>query len=80
MEVTVTDKEEAIERLNKAIIQLSGEAEQTKVQMERVQRLEQELQQFIQKHGDLSGQTSSITAEDKRHVGGNSLPFMRMEC
>ena len=38
MEVTVTDKEEAIERLNKAIIQLSGEAEQTKVQMERVQR------------------------------------------
>ncbi|AYB42377.1 M23 family metallopeptidase [Paenibacillus lautus] len=73
MEVTVTDKDEAIERLNKAIIQLSGEAEQTKVQMERVQQLEQELQQFIEKHGNLPGQTSSIAEEDKQHVGGEFI-------
>ncbi|MGG3281755.1 M23 family metallopeptidase [Paenibacillus solani] len=73
MEVTVTDKDEAIERLNKAIIQLSGEAEQTKAQMERVQQLEQELQQFIQKHGSLSGQTSSIPDAAKEHVGGEFI-------
>lgn len=73
MEVTVTDKDEAIERLNKAIIQLSGEAEQTKVQMERVQQLEQELQQFIQKHGSLSGQTSSIPDVNDQHVGGEFI-------
>lgn len=73
MEVTVTDKDEAIERLNKAILQLSGEAEQTKAQMERVQQLEQELQQFIQKHGSLSGQTSSIPDGAKEHVGGEFI-------
>lgn len=73
MEVTVTDKDEAIERLNKAILQLSGEAEQTKAQMERVQQLEQELQQFIEKHGSLSGQTSSIPDEAKEHVGGEFI-------
>lgn len=73
MEVTVTDKDEAIERLNKAILQLSSEAEQTKAQMERVQQLEQELQQFIQKHGSLSGQSSSIPDGTKEHVGGEFI-------
>ncbi|GAB6926993.1 M23 family metallopeptidase [Paenibacillus sp. JCM 10914] len=73
MEITVTDKNEAIERLNRAIIQLSGEAEQTKIQMERVQQLEVELQQFIEKHGQLSGQTSYSTEDDAHHVGGEFI-------
>ncbi|MEK3784492.1 M23 family metallopeptidase [Paenibacillus sp. FSL R5-0810] len=74
MEVTVSDKDEAIERLNKAIIQLSGEAEETKAQMERVQQLEQQLQQFIEKHGSLSGTpTSSMSDDAQLHVGGEYI-------
>ncbi|UNK17617.1 peptidoglycan DD-metalloendopeptidase family protein [Paenibacillus sp. N3/727] len=72
MEVTVTNKEEAIERLNKAIIQLSSEAAQTKTQMKRVKELELELQQFIQKHGSAGEKTSSLSL-DSGNVGGEYI-------
>ncbi|QCT04066.1 peptidase, M23 family [Paenibacillus algicola] len=51
MEITVTDKDEAIERLNQAILQLSSEAAETEEQMQRVQELEAELRQFMKRHG-----------------------------
>ena len=70
MELTVTDKEEAIERLNEAIIKLSSEAQQTRGQMQRVKELEEQLRQFIQKHGDIS---SSIPADPTRSVGGEYI-------
>ncbi|WP_106766781.1 M23 family metallopeptidase [Paenibacillus faecalis] len=74
MEVTVTNKEEAIERLNKAIIQLSDEAEQTKTQMKRVKELEHELEQFIQKHGSASSKnTSSLSQNKDSSVGGEYI-------
>lgn len=73
MEVTVTNKEEAIEKLNKAIIQLSSEAAQTKTQMKRVKELELELQQFIQKHGSSGEETSSLTLNSKDPVGGEYI-------
>lgn len=73
MEVTVTNKEEAIERLNKAIIQLSSEAAQTKTQMKKVKELELELQQFIQKHGSTGEQTSSLSLDSRNHVGGEYI-------
>ncbi|MFC7678333.1 peptidoglycan DD-metalloendopeptidase family protein [Paenibacillus sp. GCM10028914] len=72
MEVTVTDKEEAIEQLNKAIIQLSSEAAQTKTQMKRVKELELELQQFIQKYGSPGEDTSSLSL-DNGNIGGEYI-------
>ncbi|KKO51024.1 M23 family metallopeptidase [Paenibacillus sp. DMB20] len=73
MELTVTNKEEAIERLNKAVIQLSSEAAQTKTQMQRVKELELQLQQFIQKHGSSGDETSSLTNGGNDHVGGEYI-------
>lgn len=73
MEVTVTNKEEAIERLNKAIIQLSSEAAQTKTQMKRVKELELELKQFIQKHGSSGEEISSRSIDSNNHVGGEYI-------
>lgn len=73
MEITVTDREEAIERLNKAIIQLSGEAAQTKSQMKRIKELEQQLQQFIHKHGATGQTTSFLPSGDQSQTGGEYI-------
>lgn len=73
MELTVTNKEEAIERLNKAIIQLSSEATQTKTQVKRVKELERQLRQFIQKHGSSGDKTSSLTTGGNDHAGGEYI-------
>ncbi|MEK3733713.1 peptidoglycan DD-metalloendopeptidase family protein [Paenibacillus sp. FSL M8-0334] len=73
MEVTVTDKDAAIERLNKAIIELSGEAKETRAQMERVQQLEQELQEFIKENGTFKDATSSVSMEQGMFVGGEFI-------
>lgn len=73
MEVTVTNKEEAIERLNKAIIQLSSEAAQTKTQIKRVKELEIELKQFIKRYGSAGNETSSLSLDSGNHVGGEYI-------
>lgn len=73
MEITVTDKDEAIERLNKAIIELSDEAKETRSQMERVQQLEQDLQQFIKENGTFQNPTSSISIDQGKFAGGEFI-------
>ncbi|WP_054956574.1 M23 family metallopeptidase [Paenibacillus dakarensis] len=73
MEVMVTDKEEAIERLNQAIMKLSEEATQTKTQMKKMKELELELQQFIKKHSSSGQETSSLSLDGSPQVGGEYI-------
>ncbi|CAM2979692.1 M23 family metallopeptidase [Paenibacillus sediminis] len=85
MEVTVTDKDEAIDRLQKEVISLSNEASSMKSRMEQVTELEQQLQQFIKKYGIVTfdqtasdqatseGKVSSLSWDDSEHVGGEFI-------
>lgn len=74
-DVVVTNKEQAITRLQNEVIQLSAEAKNMVGKLERVSALEDELQRFINKYhtgskvpasastsGTTSGSTSSFTA------------------
>jgi murein DD-endopeptidase MepM/ murein hydrolase activator NlpD len=70
-DVVVTNKEQAITRLQNEVIQLSAEAKNMVGKLERVSALEDELQRFINKYhtgskvpasASTSGSTSSVTA------------------
>ena len=81
MEITVSNREEAISRLQNEIIQLSTDAHDMKDKMQRVSELEEELQQFIQKNdtsvipADVSSksQTTNLTNDLSTHVGGEFI-------
>lgn len=59
MEMTVTNKDEAIQRLQQEILLLSNQASSVKERMERIRELEEQLEQFIQKHDISSSKTSA---------------------
>ncbi|NMO95726.1 M23 family metallopeptidase [Paenibacillus lemnae] len=77
MEITVSDKEAAIERLNQAIIQLSEEAAQTDAHMKSVRQLEEQLRTFIQEQGfdpsESSEDISSSQTGDPSSMGGEYI-------
>ncbi len=77
MEITVSNREEAISRLQNEIINLSSDAQDMKGKMQRVNDLEKELQKFINNNTSMiSGKTKTtpiLTSDDPQHVGGEFI-------
>jgi len=78
MEITVSNREEAISRLQNEIINLSSDAQDMKGKMQRVNDLEKELQKFINNNNtsmssEKTKTTPTITSEDPKHVGGEFI-------
>lgn len=65
-EAVVTDRDEAIQRLQNEVVTLSGQSKGMMDRMERVVELEAELQKFINKYGNQGelGNLSSISLDD----------------
>ncbi|MMZ62114.1 Murein DD-endopeptidase MepM [compost metagenome] len=76
-EAVVTDKNEAIEKLQNEVISLSGQSKEMMERMERVAELEAELQKFIDKYGNQGefGKLSSLTVDgdDSFGLGGEFI-------
>lgn len=74
-EAVVTDKNEAIERLQSQVITLSGQSKELMNRMERVSELEAELQSFIDKYGspNASGKLSSLSWDESLGRGGEFI-------
>ncbi|WCM62513.1 M23 family metallopeptidase [Paenibacillus polymyxa] len=79
MEVTVADKDAAIGRLRQEVMELTNQATNIRERLQRVTELEQQMQQFIRKHGN-----SSATSNHKKtmtplswnasgHIGGELI-------
>ncbi|WP_438347574.1 M23 family metallopeptidase [Paenibacillus sp. FA6] len=81
MEITVSNREEAISRLQNEIIQLSTDAHDMKDKMQRVSELEEELQTFIKKNDtsmipdEVSSKspTTNLANDLSTHVGGEFI-------
>lgn len=80
MEVTVTDKDEAIARLRNQVLKLSNQADNIQDRLQRVNELEQQLQQFIHKYdnkspsaADHKGNVSSLYQAPSGHKGGEII-------
>lgn len=79
MEITVSNREEAISRLQNEIINLSSDAQDMKSKMQRVNELEQELQKFINKNdtsmipATTKSYPSISTTNNSEHVGGEFI-------
>lgn len=76
-EAVVTDKNEAIQKLQNEVITLSSQSKDMMERMERVAELEDELQKFIDKYGDQGelGKLSSLTfdPDDSLGLGGEFI-------
>ncbi|MNZ81709.1 Murein DD-endopeptidase MepM [compost metagenome] len=70
-EAVVTDKNEAIQKLQNEVISLSGQSKEMMERMERVAELEAELQKFIDKYGNQGelGKLSSLTVDEDDSFG-----------
>lgn len=80
-EAIVTDKNEAIERLQSQVITLSGQSKQLMNRMERVSELEAELQSFIDKYGSSGdpGKLSSLSWDETLGKGGEYIAVYDQE-
>ncbi len=76
LQSSVNSREQSIERLQNEIIKLSSQAKDMQLKMEQVDELEQQLQQFIDKHGagistdSSKNKVSSLSWDASEHVGG----------
>ncbi|SDG04084.1 Peptidase family M23 [Fontibacillus panacisegetis] len=70
-EAVVTDKNEAIQKLQNEVISLSSQSKEMMERMERVAELEAELQKFIDKYGGQGelGKLSALTIEEDDSFG-----------
>lgn len=79
LQSSVNSREQSIERLQNEIIKLSSQAKDMQQKMEHVDELEQQLQQFIDKHTtsmstDVSeNKASSLSWDASEHVGGEYI-------
>ncbi|MFD1175118.1 peptidoglycan DD-metalloendopeptidase family protein [Paenibacillus puldeungensis] len=75
IEAVVTDKNEAIQRLQNEVIALSGQSKEMMGRMKKVKQLEAELQKFIDKHGDPQqlGKLSTLSWNDSSGIGGEFI-------
>lgn len=79
MEITVSNREEAISRLQNEIINLSSEAQDMKGKMQRVNDLEKELQKFINMNDTSMNPKMSknvsltSTTNNSEHIGGEFI-------
>lgn len=75
-EAVVTNKDEAIQRLQNEVISLSSQSREMMERIERVAELEAELQNFIDKYGDGDaknlGKLSSLSWDETMDALGNS--------
>lgn len=62
MEVTVADKDAAIGRLRREVMDLTNQATSIRERLQRITELEQQMQQFIRQHGNSSNTNSQKTA------------------
>lgn len=76
---SVNSREQSIERLQNEMIKLSSQAKDMQLKMEHVDELEQQLQQFIDKHStsmstdDSADKASSLSWDASEHVGGEFI-------
>ena len=81
-EAVVTDKDEAISRLQNEVIALSSQSENMMGRLERVTELEAELQQFISKYGISDakelGRLSSLPADKWTDAEADASQYMRV--
>ncbi|MWV44541.1 peptidoglycan DD-metalloendopeptidase family protein [Paenibacillus sp. HJL G12] len=79
LQSSVNSREQSIERLQNEIIKLSSQAKDMQQKMEHVDELEQQLQQFIDKHStsmstdDSTDKVSSLSWDASEHVGGEFI-------
>ncbi|MNM58198.1 Murein DD-endopeptidase MepM [compost metagenome] len=73
LQAVVTDKDEAIKRLQAQIITLSAESKSMKNKVLKVSEMEKELQQIISKFGTGKALSSPSTPEDTSHIGGEFI-------
>ncbi|GIO31966.1 MULTISPECIES: M23 family metallopeptidase [Paenibacillus] len=79
LQSSVNSREQSIERLQNEIIKLSTQAKDMQLKMQRVDELEQQLQQFIEKHGtgmitgDSADKASSLSWDASQHIGGEFI-------
>ncbi|MDR9856018.1 peptidoglycan DD-metalloendopeptidase family protein [Paenibacillus sp. VCA1] len=79
LQSSVNNREQSIERLQNEIIKLSTQAKDMQLKMQRVDELEQQLQQFIEKHGtgmvtgDSADKASSLSWDASQHIGGEFI-------
>lgn len=74
-EAVVTDKNEAIKRLQSKVVSLYGQSQEMKFRMERVAEMESELEKFIDKYGSHSvpsGNQQREESTDKSKAGALS--------
>ncbi|TKH38750.1 hypothetical protein C1I59_05610 [Paenibacillus polymyxa] len=79
MEVTVADKDAAIGRLRQEVMELTNQATSIRERLQRVTELEQQMQQFIRKHGNSSSASSNkstitpLSWDTSGHTGGELI-------
>ncbi|MGQ3477930.1 M23 family metallopeptidase [Paenibacillus sp. TY11] len=79
MEVTVADKDAAIGRLRQEVMELTNQATSIRERLQRVTELEQQMQQFIRKHGNSSATSNHKTTmtplsrDASGHTGGELI-------
>lgn len=69
-EAVVTDKNEAIKRLQSKVVSLYGQSQEMKIRMERVAEMETELEKFIDKYGSRSVQSGNQHKEEPKEKSG----------
>lgn len=79
MEVTVADKDEAIGRLRREVMELTNQATSIRERLQRITELEQQMQQFIRKYGNSSSANSHkstvtpLSRDVPGHTGGELI-------
>ncbi|WP_342419668.1 M23 family metallopeptidase [Paenibacillus sp. FSL H8-0168] len=79
MEVTVADKDAAIGRLRQEVMELTNQATNIRERLQRVTELEQQMQQFIRKHGNSSATSNHkktmtpLSWDASGHIGGELI-------
>lgn len=73
LQAVVTDKDEAIKRLQAQIVTLSAESKSMKSKVQQVSELEKELQQVLSKFGTGKARTASSMPDEASHIGGEFI-------
>ncbi|WP_068615142.1 M23 family metallopeptidase [Paenibacillus tuaregi] len=74
LQAVVTDKEEAIRRLQHQLVTLTAESKNMRSQIKKVSQMENELQQIINKFGTGNSKTSeAATPGDTSYIGGEFI-------
>lgn len=73
LQAVVTDKDEAIRRLQSQLVALSAESKSIKSKVQKVSEMEKELQKIINKFGSGKPKAATVTEETPSHIGGEFI-------